>query len=61
MSVQNNIYPLIIMDYYPLRIDMNEDKNSVFMCRNAQDVEILLTQYHKEFGEVIRNIKIICY
>jgi len=58
MEQINNIFPLIILDYYPLRIDMNENKNSIFMCKNIQEIKLLLKLYHKEIGEIVRNVKI---
>jgi len=58
MEKETSIYPLIIMDYYPLRIDMNENKNSIFMCNNIQEVEKIITAYHKEMGNLVRNITV---
>lgn len=52
------IYPLIIMDFYPLRIDIGKDENAVYMCRNEKEVEKVITAYHKEMNDIVRNIQI---
>ena len=53
--MNETLFPCILTEYYPIRLTKDF---KIFICNSFEDIKTVLKLYRKDFGDVIRNVRI---